>query len=576
VVEGSDCDDTDPNVLGERGWYPDADGDGYVDPTTQILACEQPDGYLPCFDETCADCDDTDPNVSAGSVWYPDADADGFVNPSTPLLACEQPDGYLPCFDVTCGDCDDTDPYVHEGCGAPEGYGGSVTGPPGDEMTAIYNLNSVNDYDLDMDGILDSLETSLMETFAPVMWLYSTDPYKPASVEWLFQRDDAVLVMDDTCLFPGIQGPGMKNLLQPIGDGTNLFGWENVNCNESSGPGGGFADHIYIDMVETSGDNSIYLGDMYSAPYYVTVSRDPTNYHFAINYWFFYVYNGCGYDDNGVEYCIYSTHEGDWEHITVYVQATKWSGGRYNFTPTYVSFYYHGKNEGRRWDQVYTCDDPNRVCAFSALHTHATYYKWGKHDSQITGAINRRDYTNNGFIWDPLKREIVDWYNDPDNPRPMDLPQGGILNVGQRPLIYSRSYFDPSMGVPMPGMEWILYQGRWGVDGDVPPGPGTPDFQWYENQPGNPPVVWKVPDQQAKAGVNTTFDLGKVFFFGDPPITIKVDWGDGNFSTITSNSSGVNELIDHTYTTSGTYLVEVTAVITTLWGGNVFKVTVEP
>lgn len=352
--------------------------------------------------------------------------------------------------------------------------------------------------------------------------------------------------------------------MYPIGDGANLLGYENNGAN------------LYIDMVETPGPNSIYLGDLYSAPFYATVSRDPYNNKFAINYWFFYVYNGCGFDFAGVEYCSY-THEGDWEHVTVYVEQL--DDG--SFSPYAAAFWYHGEVKDYKWNDIYKDDsDSNRLLAFSALYTHATYYRSGKIDTCIAEWLGicvwqRRDYTNNGFVWDPLKGIIIDWYNGMKE-YPMDLPQGGLINIGQRPLNHSRNYFDPSMGVPMPDMEWILYRGRWGVDGTDPPGPGTPNFQWYKNQSESPPTIWKVPDQGAEAGVPTTFDLGKVIFFGDSPISIQIDWGDGNISNMSISSSGTNIMSDHTYTNTDDYYIKVTAVENGLWGGNVFKVTVSP
>jgi hypothetical protein len=698
VAEGTDCDDTDPNVLGAHGWYRDGDGDGYVDPSAPLVACQQPEGYYPCFDQTCADCDDTDPalhDTCGGApclqkAWYADADGDGYGNPLSRVDACEQPAGHVE--DST--DCDDTNTGVHdtcegipcrtqtwfmdadgdgvgdpassiEACEQPEGYVVDSTDCDdrntavqeicaddscipvkwyldadgdgfGDVMTVteacvrpdgyVYNGADLNDsdpklygyyegdgiywahdncphhfnpdqkdtnkdglgdicdqdsdglenlldncpqvfnpdqldadgdeagdacdngYDMDQDGILDEVERELMETFAPVLWLYSTDPYRPASVEWLFQRSDA----------PLIDG-SRQILLYPIGDGANLLGYKDNGSN------------LYIDMVETPGEDSIYLGDMYSAPFYVTVARDPYENKFTINYWFFYIYNSCGFHTSGMKLC-YWTHEGDWEHVTVYVEQL--DDG--SFSPYYATFWYHGTAAGYGWNDIYTDEaDSNRLLAFSSLFTHATYYKWGKHDSQALGPFNRRDYTNNGFVWDPLKGTIIDWYNGQVE-YPMNLLQGGLINVGQRPLNNSRDYFDSSMGVPMPGMEWILFQGRWGVDGNSPPGPGTPNFQWYENQPENPPAIWKAPDQAANAGNPMTFDLGKVVFFADSPISVQIDWGDGSSSNLTSETSGNQLQSDHTYTTEGVYYVSVTAVVDGLWGGNVFQVTVSP
>lgn len=601
VADSTDCDDSNSELHDTcevlpcvtHTWFIDADGDGYGDPLTGVDACEQPDSYV--TDGT--DCDDRNTGVQEICAddtcitrkWYMDADGDGYGDMRTVIDACERPHGYV----FNGADVDDTDANVlgyddrdgvfwaYDSCPLVNNPDQRDTNGDGlgdacdqdqdgsenvlDNCPFVFNPEQQdgdadgagdtcdNDYDMDLDGILDDVERELMETFAPVMWLYSTDPYKPASVEWLFQRSDATLVDRDR-----------KTLLFPIGDGVNLLGYKNNGAN------------LYIDMVETPGPNSIYLGDMYSAPFYATVSRDPYNNKFAINYWFFYVYNGCGFDHAGVKYCTH-THEGDWEHVTVYVQQS--DDGSYS--PYYAAFWYHGDAAGYPWNDIYTDDsDSNRLLAFSALYTHATYYRSGKIDTCIAKWAGicwweRRDYTNNGFVWDPLKGIIIDWYNGKKE-YPMDLPHGGLINVGQKPLTLSRGYFDPGMGVPMPGMEWILFQGRWGVDGNDPPGPGTPNFQWYENQPEKPPTIWKVPDQGAIAGNPVNFDLGKVIFFGDSPISIQIDWGDGNISNVTVNTSGSEIISDHTYATPGEYYIEVIAIENGLWGGNVIKVSVSP
>jgi hypothetical protein len=164
----------------------------------------------------------------------------------------------------------------------------------------------------------------------------------------------------------------------------------------------------------------------------------------------------------------------------------------------------------------------------------------------------------------------------------MDLPLGGVINIGEKPLPQSRGYFDPSMGVPMPGMEWILFQGRWGgLEGGDPSGVGTPSFSWYDGYAENPPAVWKVPDQVAKVNEKAGFELGEISFGSGYNIDVFVDWGDNSdeFSPIELDvRDGVKGRIrsQHTYTEVGEYIVTVTVVDNdnNLWGGNVFKVTV--
>ncbi|MEW5875150.1 MAG: MopE-related protein, partial [Candidatus Zixiibacteriota bacterium] len=126
-----DCDGTiDNGAVDAPTWYADADGDGFGTPTTTLVQCDQPVGYV----SNSTDCNDTDPDVNPGATevcngtdddcdgtidngavdaptWYADADADGFGTPATTLVQCTQPVGYV----SNSTDCDDSDPDVNPG-----------------------------------------------------------------------------------------------------------------------------------------------------------------------------------------------------------------------------------------------------------------------------------------------------------------------------------------------------------------------------------------------------------------------------------------------------------------------------
>ncbi|MCB9793608.1 MAG: hypothetical protein H6741_12870 [Alphaproteobacteria bacterium] len=128
VLQGGDCDDSDPaynpgadesdcadpndyNCDGSVG-YADNDGDGYA-------ACEECDdadaAVNPAAQEVCNDVDDDcdgliddaddSLDASTGASFYADADGDGYGDPASALQACEAPDGAV--SDAT--DCDDSD-----------------------------------------------------------------------------------------------------------------------------------------------------------------------------------------------------------------------------------------------------------------------------------------------------------------------------------------------------------------------------------------------------------------------------------------------------------------------------------
>ena len=132
-----DCDglvdDDDPSVSGQSSWFADADGDGFGDASSSVLACDAPMDFV----ENDGDCDDTnelvnpdaqeicngidddcdglvdgdDPSVSGLATWYADADGDGFGDPGDSLITCDQPAGYV----INDDDCDDTDENIHPG-----------------------------------------------------------------------------------------------------------------------------------------------------------------------------------------------------------------------------------------------------------------------------------------------------------------------------------------------------------------------------------------------------------------------------------------------------------------------------
>jgi hypothetical protein len=129
-----DCDDLvdvdDPDVQGAAVWFADADQDAFGDPDSGTLYCLPPDGAVvdgtdcddtnpavhPQADEVCNeiddDCDelvdDEDPFVTDRPTFYLDADDDGLGDAAAPALYCFLPKGYAHNDD----DCDDTDAAV--------------------------------------------------------------------------------------------------------------------------------------------------------------------------------------------------------------------------------------------------------------------------------------------------------------------------------------------------------------------------------------------------------------------------------------------------------------------------------
>jgi hypothetical protein len=139
-LDDDDCDGViDDSATDAVAWYDDADGDGFGDGATAVLACTAPTGTVAaagdCDDRSAAvnpdspeicdavddDCDGTvDQGATDASTYYADGDGDGYGVLGSTADACAVPAGYA----AYPGDCDDADAAYHpgaaEGCADPD------------------------------------------------------------------------------------------------------------------------------------------------------------------------------------------------------------------------------------------------------------------------------------------------------------------------------------------------------------------------------------------------------------------------------------------------------------------------
>ncbi len=167
----NDCDgyrdEADPDIIGALPWHFDSDSDGFGDPQTETLACNQPEFHVtndtdcddtdpathPGADEVCDtvdnDCntqiDDADPGLLDPLDWYVDSDLDGYGAGPVAAGSCSQPPG-LSSVDT---DCDDTDGLVYPGAD----IGGADVGD-GLDRNCDGSEECYLDADLDGDGDL--------------------------------------------------------------------------------------------------------------------------------------------------------------------------------------------------------------------------------------------------------------------------------------------------------------------------------------------------------------------------------------------------------------------------------------
>ncbi len=172
-----DCDGTvdEDDAADASTWYADADADGYGDPLSSVIACDQPSGHLsdstdcddaisstnPGATEYCDgvdnDCDGSidEDDAADASTWYADADADGYGDPLSSVIACDQPSGHL--SDST--DCDDaissTNPGATEYCdGVDNDCDGSIDEDDAADASTWYA-------DVDADGYGDPASSDI-------------------------------------------------------------------------------------------------------------------------------------------------------------------------------------------------------------------------------------------------------------------------------------------------------------------------------------------------------------------------------------------------------------------------------
>ena len=162
-----------------------------------------------------------------------------------------------------------------------------------------------------------------------------------------------------------------------------------------------------------------------------------------VTYWFFYVENfmpSRTTDDVEIADVLdnrpgtWWTHQGDWEALSIHFKDFEANN------PTEVIFEQHNKSEAISWDAVEK--EKGRICAFTALGSHATYNK-------------------------TQRKPVFLFYIDISSPDVLYYPKSIADNT-------VNSYYLEELD-PRHGHLWLGFKGRWGRSGgELTPSPQGP------------------------------------------------------------------------------------------------------
>jgi hypothetical protein len=286
VERPQDCDDSDPDRSELLRFHPDADGDGFGDPTQALEACAAPAGAVAdgtdCDDadntrfpgavERCNDVDDDcDRSVDEDApviVFYLDADGDGAGDPDVRVEACTRPADHVAVGD----DCDDDDDARYPG--APEVCNGIDDDCDDDVDTDDIDLDpaSAQQYrDEDGDGF--GLETDPRQSCEiEPGWVRAFGdcdddddaryPGAPERCDGIDQDCDKAIdedAVDATRYYPDDDGDGFGDLTRPLD--ACVAPPEHVqnggDCDDDRGASNPLADEVCDNLEDDDCDNTV-------------------------------------------------------------------------------------------------------------------------------------------------------------------------------------------------------------------------------------------------------------------------------------------------------------------------------
>lgn len=299
-----------------------------------------------------------------------------------------------------------------------------------------FTSNADSDLDRDRDGIIDTIEDSLLKRFAPLIFLHRQETSLPVKVDYLFSNSTLRFNHPGGCSDYELIDWGdvsSELLITQSHRKVNAPPWcLPWNCCDHEGP------TLYSNSYTGSPTETFFLQYKDSIHHGMTDSTLWQIYghaypaidgKIALQYWQLYAYNDSIRTIN---------HEGDWEFTAVLIDFTHKVHN--------VAYYRHGHIIKNRPEEVHWEGDHH--ITFSAKGSHSQYSRAHAspqifslancYDESLTdvlqGDIAAQDDCEPGIRWDTWNRRIV--------------------NVGERHF-------------PLPGANWIQFSGLWGEIGSA-------------------------------------------------------------------------------------------------------------
>lgn len=271
--------------------------------------------------------------------------------------------------------------------------------------------------DCDKDGILDSLEQTLAEKFAPIIFHDSTEQNMLTNVDE-FLLHTSLFIYDDECDFPSgdthklvKDKPSQNDLIEQSFDDNfcGSAGLVKSNCTRSiSKQRTYYLKDVNTDFEKGSSDTKSWTTYFHS---YKNIYSGIT-----IQYWRFYSFN-TGFRLSQFDF----SHGGDWESIQVVLDS--------HLNPIFADLLGHTSIDRYTWNSLNNENDHLLILSKKGSHSSIPYknQQGVKQETWTNGKV----YQLNGNI----------------------SGTGALLNIGEKLH-------------PMNGQVFIQYSGIWGSPGD--------------------------------------------------------------------------------------------------------------